>query len=131
MFYSLIGGGCKFQRPFSGSLGADQPTSDSRFQYWLRTFEVVLEKRTCFRVDNVADGWVASYRSGLHQLNEAGLNISTALKPFEVDKEKERFPLNPGINCSICGTRWASERPDRNINTGVREQPAGDHSGQK
>lgn len=43
----------------------------------------------------MADNSGISYKSGLHQLNEVRLNISTALKPFEMDEEKEGFYLKP------------------------------------
>lgn len=45
--------------------------------------------------DNMADNSGISYKSGLHQLNEVRLNIYTALKPFEMDEEKEGFHLKP------------------------------------
>lgn len=45
--------------------------------------------------DNMADSSGITSRSGLHQLNEGRLNISTALKPLEMDEEKEGFHLKP------------------------------------
>lgn len=49
------------------------------------------------RYDNMADKSGISFRSGLHQLNEVGLNTSTAIKSFEMEKEKEISSKTPGL----------------------------------
>lgn len=106
----LIGGRRKLQRPFS-----EFPPVffcfvfcirglDYSCKYWVgskcncmwRLFQGCTRRKlvlfSCQNMsDNVADNSGISYGSGLHQLNEERLNISTALKPFEMDGKKRDF----------------------------------------
>lgn len=132
VFYSLIGGGRKFQEAFLGLTGCrSQHKLNTSLKNFLHSHllhvgtRLFLQIRSRFKIsrlvtlfrgcvsqscqsksnwdrlqtyDNTADKWGISYWSGLHQLNEVGLNISAALKPFERHKEKREIPSKtPGL----------------------------------
>lgn len=112
----LISGRRKLQMPFS-----ELPPQcllciwglDHSHKYWA-DFKVVPEDSLCYSQlsDNMADNLGITYRSGLHQLNELRLNISTALKPFEMDEEKRGISSKtPGLTPpSMEGGGWAAEQ---------------------
>lgn len=70
-----------------------------------------------------------SFRSGLHQLNEVGLNTSTVIKSFEMEKEKEISSKTPGLTAPSVERGGRASRQE--YKHGGGEQPATDRTGQK